>query len=488
MIRPQLRPVLDLGTERHASWLELFFDLIFVIMVSRTTELLGHDRTLNGFLAFAAICVPLWFAWVGYTFYADRFEMERDYIYRATMLAGMLAVAGLSVTVPLVTTGGSLAFALCYIAVRTILIILYTRALIYVHMARDLCRWYIIGFCIGVLFWIASVFVDPPLRFLFWGIGTIIEIGTPLTGTRIVARTPYDASHIPERFGLFTIIVLGESVLSVVNGLAATGWNVSAALVAVAGFTVAVSLWWLYFEFMETTQARRWGRPGQTYVYGHFPVALSIMMVAVGVHYAIIQHDDTTLAPGIRWALAGGVALYFVAVSMIRLAARRRALVPTRLTAACLFIVVAALPLGALTVVGLIAGMLVAEVIIETRFDAREESQYTSCVPTTVTAEEAEVVRARGGRHDREIFAPCSHIDQIHEGLAPEELVCQECARLGDTWVELRMCLICGHVGCCDTSKGWHAHKHFLEKGHPLMISVEPGQSWRWCYVDETYL
>ncbi len=83
--------------------------------------------------------------------------------------------------------------------------------------------------------------------------------------------------------------------------------------------------------------------------------------------------------------------------------------------------------------------------------------------------------------------AQCSHLDQIREVTASAD-GCEECLKTGDSWVHLRMCLICGQVGCCDSSKNTHATKHFHATQHPLMRSVEPGESWRWCYVDEVML
>jgi len=83
--------------------------------------------------------------------------------------------------------------------------------------------------------------------------------------------------------------------------------------------------------------------------------------------------------------------------------------------------------------------------------------------------------------------APCSHLDQIND-VSPNTAGCEECLKLGDRWVHLRMCLICGHVGCCDSSKNTHATKHFHATQHPLMRSVEPGEDWLWCYIDEVML
>jgi len=80
--------------------------------------------------------------------------------------------------------------------------------------------------------------------------------------------------------------------------------------------------------------------------------------------------------------------------------------------------------------------------------------------------------------------AACSHLDQI-KITSPQGHVCEECSQTGDGWVHLRMCLLCGHVGCCDSSKNRHATRHFHQTGHPLVRSIEPGEKWMWCYVDQ---
>lgn len=81
----------------------------------------------------------------------------------------------------------------------------------------------------------------------------------------------------------------------------------------------------------------------------------------------------------------------------------------------------------------------------------------------------------------------CSHLDQIRE-VTPSAQGCEDCLRIGDSWVHLRMCLICGHVGCCDNSKNKHATAHFNETGHPLIMSFEPDEDWMWCYVDKALM
>jgi uncharacterized UBP type Zn finger protein len=78
----------------------------------------------------------------------------------------------------------------------------------------------------------------------------------------------------------------------------------------------------------------------------------------------------------------------------------------------------------------------------------------------------------------------CTHLDQVKVTHTIKH-VCEDCVKLGDTWVHLRLCLSCGHVGCCDSSKNKHATKHFLKTKHPLIKSNEPGENWVWCYLDQ---
>jgi uncharacterized UBP type Zn finger protein len=81
----------------------------------------------------------------------------------------------------------------------------------------------------------------------------------------------------------------------------------------------------------------------------------------------------------------------------------------------------------------------------------------------------------------------CSHLSFVKTD-QPNSHGCEECLASGDTWVHLRLCRACGHVGCCDSSKNKHATKHFNATKHPIMSSLEPGESWSWCYIDKVAL
>lgn len=81
----------------------------------------------------------------------------------------------------------------------------------------------------------------------------------------------------------------------------------------------------------------------------------------------------------------------------------------------------------------------------------------------------------------------CEHMNTLTE-VKPNSEGCEECLKMGDEWVNLRLCLTCGHVGCCDDSKNKHATAHFHETTHPVMQSLKPGETWRWCFVDKALM
>ncbi len=80
----------------------------------------------------------------------------------------------------------------------------------------------------------------------------------------------------------------------------------------------------------------------------------------------------------------------------------------------------------------------------------------------------------------------CTHLNQVHE-VSPSAAGCEDCLKIGDSWVHLRLCMSCGHVGCCDSSKNKHATKHFHSTDHPIIKSLERGEVWGYCYKDDTF-
>ena len=468
--RPRLRSIENSGRERHASWLELFFDLIFVFAVSRVAYSFSHDLTAEGAARYFAVFAFVWWAWVGYAFYANRFESEET-IYRLLMFAGMLGVAALALSVGgAFTPQGAAAFTLSYVAVRAVLIILYARAAYHVPLAREFCVRYIVGFSVGSGLWLGSLLLPTPARYWLWGAGFAAELLTPFLNNRIVNRTPFDTSHIPERFGLFTIIVLGEAVIAAATGASQVDWRIATVLTAVVGFGIAAALWWIHFEFVEDYALRRgrvWAR--YLYMYGHYVMVAGIVATGIGVEHAIREAGlGEHLSLPTRGALMGGAVLFLVAITAIRLASQICRLIWTRAIAIAIAVALLATAwlLPPLLAVGVLLLALAGEVWMEGRYDESSE-------PDESIAE-----RSVG----------CEHVKAARELPVPRTDGCEECLKGKQKWVHLRLCLICGHVGCCDSSEHKHASRHFRETVHPVMKSIEPGEDWAWCYVDEAFV
>ena len=82
----------------------------------------------------------------------------------------------------------------------------------------------------------------------------------------------------------------------------------------------------------------------------------------------------------------------------------------------------------------------------------------------------------------------CDHMNKVNQSINGNTKGCEECEKIGSDWVHLRLCLSCGHVGCCDSSVNKHGTKHFKSTGHPIIRSFEPGEKWKWCYVDDVFI
>ena len=144
---PRLRPA-DSETHRHATWMELFFDLVFVAAVARLADMLIERHDATGFLRFFGLFVPVAWAWMGYTYYANRFDTD-DVPYRAMVSAGMAAVAAMAVAIGDFSDDGLMRFALAYAAVRLVLLLMYVRARHHVPEMRQALNFYLVGFGAG---------------------------------------------------------------------------------------------------------------------------------------------------------------------------------------------------------------------------------------------------------------------------------------------------------------------------------------------------
>src|SRR6266516_8184234 len=275
-VPPRLRTAEDPAAERHASWLELFFDLVFVVAITELSRLLVFDHSAGGFLRFAALFIPVFVAWQGYMAYATRFDTD-DLAFRLAYFAAMLAIAAMAVLIDDVARGAhSAEFALAYAALRSFMLALYWRAWHSAPQARPLIRFYGGGYAVGVAMWLVSLAFPPPGRYVVWVAAQVLELSLPPLSTRLHRRIPTSATHLPERWALFTLIVLGESVAAVAVETSGQRWRAASVSAAVLGFAVVACVWWLYFDRQASVSLRGSTMSIVVYSYAHIPLLLGL--------------------------------------------------------------------------------------------------------------------------------------------------------------------------------------------------------------------
>lgn len=295
---PQLRRE-ECEEERRATWLELFFDLIFVVAIAQLAHNLQSDFSVTGLLKFAILFVPVWWCWIGATFYDTRFDND-GLVDRLITLMQMAIVATMAANLHHGLDSSAVGFALSYVAFRIVLVCQYLHAGYHVPVARGLTNWFAVGFGSSIIFWLISLFIPSPWRFICWGIGLIIDFATPLTAGKRVINVPPNLSHTTERIGLFTIIVLGESVVAVVGGVSEIEWNIAEISIALLGLAIAFSFWWMYFDTVDNSPlyGMKQGKMSiaLTWLYFHLPLAIGLTATGVGVERMIqgLEHDSAS--------------------------------------------------------------------------------------------------------------------------------------------------------------------------------------------------
>jgi low temperature requirement protein LtrA len=319
---PRLRTIEDPGAERHATWFELYFDLVFAAAVIELATGLAKDPSGAVFARFFGLFAAVSWAWTGFTVYANRFDTD-DLVYRLMKGAAGLTVAAMAVEIPrlLAGDGGTVEFAAGYAIVRFLLVGLYIRAWFHVRgEGRRLVDSYIVAFSFTATLWAVSIMVPEPYRFVLWGLALGLDLCVPPFSWGILGGVPIVVSHVTERFGQFFIVVLGQSVASVVGAVAGFHFGLDARVIATACFVTALAMWWIYFDLADTSVVAR-GRLALIYLYGHFLLFPGVAAFAAGATLAITHADHPALEAGPRWALAGGLAAVVLSLSVIHLGA-----------------------------------------------------------------------------------------------------------------------------------------------------------------------
>lgn len=362
--------------ERHATWLELFFDLAFVAAIGQVSTALVEDFSWGGVSKALILFIPIWWAWVGQAYYLSRFDSD-DLFHRVTALGQILLVASLAVNVPAAFEGNPRAYALSYAGLRGVLVLQYIVAGIQVKKARRLTTRYSLGFSLAASLWIVSVFLPPGPSVVVWALAILIDFLTPFTCPKLALQIPPDYSHIPERFGLFTIIVLGEAIIAAVTGMRYEGLGEQGLAAGPLGLVIAFALWWYYFDGVKGQQVRIPERTKDVgrlmvWLYAHLPLAAGIVVTAIGIKFAMKTADvpgamgpmGPILVASVFAAFAGLHTIYWAGLNPKLAKISRRISFPhTLTTAATLLLIPIAGTLRPTLLVLSLAGLAVLHVL-----------------------------------------------------------------------------------------------------------------------------
>jgi low temperature requirement protein LtrA len=313
--------------ERHATWLELFYDLVFVVTISQLSHYLFHEISLSNFFGFLFLFIPVWWSWIGTTFFATRFYSD-DLGHRLLLLLQMGGAGAMAVNISGAFNNTFSGFALSYAFMRLILVIEYVRVFRTIkssESANPLVKRYIIGFSIAAIIWLISAFVPiTEIRFALWVIGLIIDFATPISTNKLTSKFSPHISHLPERMGLFTLIVLGESIVGIVNGMTEQIWDVYSVIEASLGLCISFSLWWLYFDSTGRLPIQILREKGRIslyliWLYTHFPLVVAITAVGVGIRRLVSSEQHSVLDNSDLWLICGSVAISLISQSVLHL-------------------------------------------------------------------------------------------------------------------------------------------------------------------------
>jgi low temperature requirement protein LtrA len=319
------------GEEQRATNLELFFDLVYVFAVTQLSHLLGSHLSLSGAGQTALLLLVVWWAWVYTTWMTNWFDPDSPLV-RMLLIGVMLASLAMAIAIPTAFGERALVFALgytCLQVMRNSFVVWATEPGSQLHEAFvRIAAWSV---AVGAL-WIAGALAHDGARAAIWILALLIDYAGPAAGYWVprLGRSPaqewnIEGSHFAERFQLFIIIALGESV--VVTGSTAAAEHIDAAkgiAIAIAFLTTA-ALWWLYFDYVATIAQRRLATSQNSgslardaYTYVHAVMVAGIIVAAVGAGIVIDDPTGTPTAAQVA-TIAGGPALYLVGHLLFRL-------------------------------------------------------------------------------------------------------------------------------------------------------------------------
>ena len=310
--------------ERRTSYLELFFDLVFVFAITQVTSLLLDHPTAPGYAKGVLVLATVYWAWSAFTWATNAIDLGQP-LHRLGYLLAMAASFGMAIGVPDAFSNDAEWFAAPFFAVRVLHLALYIHGLgdQPEHRAAvlKLTPW----FSISPLLVLVGGFLEHDVRIALWTAAIVIDVTGalrmgPQTGFRV------SAAHFAERYALFIIIALGESIVAIGVGLSGHDKNLAFAAALGVAFAGVASLWWAYFDFTAGALVRALARvpveargpvARDVFTLCHFPMVLGIILFAVAAKKTVAAPGDPLSDAG-RFALGAGLALFLVGFALGR--------------------------------------------------------------------------------------------------------------------------------------------------------------------------
>lgn len=278
---------------RRATWLELFFDLIFVVTISDVTHILSHTHEGHldplQFWKFVLIFIPFWWIWASHTMYANRFDAD-DRKHRLATLFIMFLLIVLSGLIDQRFLAAFDAIIVCYVGSRYIIAMMYLVSKYRHKESEELTTVVCWVIAAGATISLASILFPAPQRYVVFYLGIAFDLVAFIFFlTRQLQVIPVHTEHLIERVGLLTIIILGESVSSLSAGLANFNWTVDTLLTAATGFVMISAIWWVYFNSFHLLTEQKL-TTGHSVLYSHFFVFIGLSILASLIRHAILNN------------------------------------------------------------------------------------------------------------------------------------------------------------------------------------------------------
>jgi low temperature requirement protein LtrA len=308
--------------ERHTTWLEIFFDLIFAVILIQISDRLFHHLTYSEIFLSSALFIPIMWTWASYTVFAARFD-NNDIMHWISTFIIMFAGMIMAIQIPNALEKGTFGFAVGFLIGQIALLALYLRVDYEHSLPNKIARFYIVGFGLAGMCWLISLFFNSPIKFILWILGMIIYLIIPWIGRKgILSKAPLDTVYIPERFGAFTIIILGQIIASVVFGLGFSSVSYYSMIASIMAFILAVLIFLQYYRFTQVADYSCTLRTGQPYIYAHIPLIIGLIIMGVCSENFIINAVQVNKEVNIIFCFA--TILYLTSFYMLQRIAIRK--------------------------------------------------------------------------------------------------------------------------------------------------------------------